>query len=156
MLFLALHHAFTPFLSLLYPYNRIEIYRLFAILFRCFYGYFVLNQVLFCGVLSCDFIALFECISPRLAQNRARLSAFYHPATEFSLSNRCFCLGLEHLSLATKEICWLVGWLVRLHSFRLFRLGQIVACRLLIIMPVFDKILSSDGFSSDLHTFETL
>ena len=46
--------------------------------------------------------------------------------------------------MTTKEICWLVGWLVgwlvRLRSFRLFRLGQIVACRSLIIMPVFDKI----------------
>lgn len=83
MLFLALDHAFTPFLSLLYPYNRIEIYRLFAIHFRCFYGFFALNLILFYGVLPCIFIASFECVRLAWLEIRLVLSAFCHPTTEF-------------------------------------------------------------------------
>ena len=53
-------------------------------LFVVFMGILVLNQVLFYGVLQRVFVALFERISPCLAQNRARFIGFFcHPATEF-------------------------------------------------------------------------
>lgn len=83
MLFIALRHAFTPFLSLLYPYNRIEIYRLFAIHFCLFYGYFALNHVLF--LVFFHAFSLLRLSASRLAwlEIRLVLSAFYHPTTEF-------------------------------------------------------------------------
>lgn len=48
-------------------------------LFVVFMGILVLNQVLFYGVLRRVFVALFERISPCLAQNRARFIGFLPP-----------------------------------------------------------------------------
>lgn len=94
--FTALHPTFIPFLSLLYQYNRVGICRLFAIPFRCFYGYFGVKSGLVLWRSSACFVALFERISPCF---------FASLPPSFSLSNRCFCLGLEYFNMATKEIC---------------------------------------------------
>lgn len=118
-------------------------------LFVVFMGIFALNHVLFYGVLPCIFIASFEHISPCLAQNQVRFIGLCHPATEFFALKSVFYCGSLFSNMATKEICWLVGWLVG--QFGLFgsdSFGQIVACRSFIIMPVFDKMLSSGSFSS--------
>ena len=116
-------------------------------LFVVFMGIFALNHVLFYGVLPCIFIASFECISPCLTQNQARFIGLFRPVTEFFALKSVFYCGSLFSNIATKEICWLVGWLVGTDSF-----GQIVACRLFIIVPVFDKMLSSgrslSGFTS--------
>ncbi len=134
------------------------LYRLLVISFRCFYGCFCIKSRLVYGVLPCIFIASFERISPCLARNQARFINLLPPYHRVFHSLICVFLGAWRISIwqQRRYIGWLVGWLVRLRSFRLFRLGQVVACRTLIIMPVFDKILSSGGFLSGLHTFEIL
>lgn len=78
-------------------------------LFVVFMGILVLNQVLFYGVLQRVFVALFERISPCLAQNRARFIGFLPPCHRVFRSQIGVFRCLAHFNIATKEVCWLVG-----------------------------------------------
>lgn len=123
-------------------------------LFVVFMGILVLNQVLFYGVLQ---RVLLLCLSvSRLVWQKTELvlSVFLPPCHRVFRSQIGVFVWAWSISTwqQRKYVGWLAGWLVRLRSFRLFRLGQIVACRSPIIAPVFDKMLSSDrslsGFTS--------
>lgn len=127
-------------------------------LFVVFMGILVLNQVLFYGVLQ---RVLLLCLSvSRLVWQKTELvlSVFLPPCHRVFRSQIGVFVWAWSISTwqQRKYVGWLAGWLVRLRSFRLFRLGQIVACRSPIIAPVFDKMLSSEDLWAVLRVFVTL
>ena len=125
-------------------------------LFVVFMGIFALNHVLFYGVLPCIFIASFECISHCLAQNQVRFIGLCHPATEFFALKSVFYCGSLFSNMATKEICWLVGWLVNsvclalIVSDKLWLADRSLSCLFLI------KCYHQAAFRAALRAFVTL
>lgn len=156
--FSTLYTMLLPRFYLFYIYIIVLRYIAFSRYIFVVFMVFCIKSHLVLGVLPCIFIASFECVSPCLARNQARSIGFLPPYHRVFHSQIGVFVWAWRISIwqQRRYAGWLVGWLVRLRSFRLFSLGQIAACRSLIIMPVFDKILSSGGFSSGLHTFETL